>query len=129
MNHTLPAITLALALASTANAQGVWFGRMHLKQRAGQMEQQGMKRNNTPATVPMARLGSAADKPLDEYQEKRGDAFYRYVYAYDKDLMRSSETIYKKVKGDDGRWGEETLYDVGTYLYEYDSQGASRPRP
>lgn len=123
MNHTLPAITLALALASTANAQGVRFGRMHLKQRAGQMEQQGMKRNNTPATVPMARLGSAADKPLDEYQEKRGDAFYRYVYAYDKDLMRSSETIYKKVKGDDGRWGEETLYDVGTYLYEYDSQG------
>lgn len=123
MNHTLPAITLALALASTANAQGVRFGRMHLKQRAGQMEQQGMKRNNTPATVPMARLGSAADKPLDEYQEKRGDAFYRYVYAYDKDLMRSSETIYKKVKGDDDRWGEETLYDVGTYLYEYDSQG------
>lgn len=43
MNHTLPAITLALALASTANAQGVRFGRMHLKQRAGQMEQQGMK--------------------------------------------------------------------------------------
>lgn len=123
MNHTLPAITLALALASTANAQGVRFGRMHLKQRAGQMVQQGMKRNNTPATVPMARLGSAADKPLDEYQEKRGDAIYRYVYAYDKDLMRSSETIYKKVKGDDGRWGEETLYDVGTYLYEYDSQG------
>lgn len=123
MNHTLPAITLALALASTANAQGVRFGRMHLKQRAGQMEQQGMKQNGTPATVPMARLGSAADKPLDEYQEKRGDAFYRYVYAYDKDLMRSSETIYKKVKGDDGRWGEETLYDVGTYLYEYDSQG------
>ena len=123
MNHTLPAITLALALASTANAQGVRFGRMHLKQRAGQMEQQGMKRNNTPATVPMARLGSAADKPLDEYQEKRGDAFYRYVYAYGKDLMRSSETIYKKVKGDDGRWGEETLYDIGTYLYEYDSQG------
>lgn len=71
----------------------------------------------------MARLGSAADKPLDEYQEKRGDAFYSYVYAYDEDLMRSSETIYKKVKGDDGRWGEETLYDVGTYLYEYDSQG------
>lgn len=123
MNHTLPAITLALALAATANAQGVRFGRMHLKQRAGQMEQQGMKRNNTPATVPMARLGSAADKPLDEYQEKRGDAFYRYVYAYDKDLMRSSETIYKKVKGDDGRWGEETLYDIGNYLYEYDSQG------
>lgn len=123
MNHTLPAITLALALASTANAQGVRFGRMHLKQRAGQMEQQGMKQNGTPATVPMARLGSAADKPLDEYQEKRGDAIYRYVYAYDKDLMRSSETIYKKVKGDDGRWGEETLYDVGTYLYEYDSQG------
>lgn len=123
MNHTLPAITLALALASTANAQGVRFGRMHLKQRAGQMEQQGMKQNGTPATVPMARLGSAADKPLDEYQEKRGDAFYRYVYAYDKDLMRSSETIYKKVKGDDGRWGEETLYDIGNYLYEYDSQG------
>lgn len=123
MNHTLPAITLALALAATANAQGVRFGRMHLKQRAGQMEQQGMKRNNTPATVPMARLGSAADKPLDEYQEKRGDAIYRYVYAYDKDLMRSSETIYKKVKGDDGRWGEETLYDIGNYLYEYDSQG------
>ena len=123
MNHTLHAITLALALASTANAQGVRFGRMHLKQRAGQMEQQGMKQNGTPATVPMARLGSAADKPLDEYQEKRGDAIYRYVYAYDKDLMRSSETIYKKVKGDDGRWGEETLYDVGTYLYEYDSQG------
>ena len=59
MNHTLPAITLALALASTANAQGVRFGRMHLKQRAGQMVQQGMKRNGTPATVPMARLGSA----------------------------------------------------------------------
>lgn len=70
MNHTLPAITLALALASTANAQGVRFGRMHLKQRAGQMEQQGMKQNSTPATVPMARLGSAADKPLDEYDSQ-----------------------------------------------------------
>lgn len=46
---------------------------------------------------------------------------FRYVFGYNKDRERSSETVYVKER-ENGVWGNETLLDVGRYIYEYDSQ-------
>lgn len=123
MNKTLPAISLALLLAASADAQGLKFGRLHMKQRAGRAAMAATSPAATAAGRAHTAMSAATGGVLDEYEEKRGDAIFRYVYAYDKDGLRSSETIYVKRKDDNGNWGEEQLYDVGTYLYEYDGSG------
>ena len=123
MNKTLPAISLALLLAASADAQGVKFGRLHMKQRAERAAMAAAAKATTAADKAPTVKKATNDGVLDEYEEKRGDAIFRYVYAYDKDGLRSSETIYVKRKDDNGNWGEEQLYDVGTYLYEYDGSG------
>lgn len=56
---------------------------------------------------------------IDESTVLMGDNLYRYVFAYNKNMERSSETIYRKYIRSD----EEELYTKGTYTYEYDSQG------
>ena len=58
---------------------------------------------------------------IEEMSEIIDNRCYRFVYAYNKDKVRSSETIYMREKVD-GKWGPESLYDVGTYSYEYDSE-------
>ena len=51
-----------------------------------------------------------------------GDGLFRYVFAYDKNKQRSSETIYYKERNA-GVWGSESLYEVGNYSYQFDSKG------
>lgn len=60
--------------------------------------------------------------PVEEYAEIEEDRRYRYVYAYNSNQERSSETIYLSEREGEV-WGEESLYTVGTYTYEYDTQG------
>ncbi len=64
----------------------------------------------------VARLEEATD-----YDTRNNDRKFRYIYAYNKNKERSSETIYISEK-EDGKWSEEKLYDIGTYTYEYDTQ-------
>lgn len=51
-----------------------------------------------------------------------GDGLFRYVFAYDSNKQRSSETIYYKERNA-GVWGSESLYEVGNYSYQFDSKG------
>lgn len=50
-----------------------------------------------------------------------GDGLFRYVFAYDSNKQRSSETIYYKERNA-GVWGSESLYEVGNYSYQFDSK-------
>lgn len=59
---------------------------------------------------------------LDEASEVKDDRRFRYVYTYNKDKERSTVFIYLSEKID-GKWRDEVLYDIGTYSYDYDSQG------
>lgn len=51
-----------------------------------------------------------------------GDGLFRYVFAYDSNKQRSSETIYYKERNA-GVWGSESLYEMGNYSYQFDSKG------
>ncbi len=64
-------------------------------------------------------IKSISTKALDEYTDVQDDVRYRYVFTYNVDNQRASETIYKTEKDGDV-WGEEVLCDVGLYSYEYD---------
>ena len=122
MNKSFVLTLLAAAFMSqSAGAQGVKFGTRYMKQRIELRKQAAAKKAAARAAKETTALKAQSGNILDEYQEKVGDCVYRYVYAYDTNKMRSSETIYKKVKTDEG-WGEEQLYTVGRYTYEYDAQ-------
>ena len=112
----------ALLLGQSANAQGVKFGRRYMKQRVEAHKLADARQAAAAAVKETKALNMSAGGALDEYEEKVDDRIYRYVYAYDKDKMRSSETIYMKEKAD-GKWGAERLYTVGRYTYEYDTYG------
>lgn len=112
----------ALLLGQSANAQGVKFGRRYMKQRVEAHKLADARQAAAAAVKETKALNMSAGGALDEYEEKVDDRIYRYVYAYDKDKMRSSETIYMKEKAD-GKWGAERLYTVGRYTYEYDTHG------
>lgn len=105
----------------SASAQGVKFGKRYMKQRMELRKQEAAKKAAAKAAKETQTLKANANNILDEYEERDEDRIYRYVYAYDKNKMRSSETIYLKEKTD-GVWGEEKLYTVGRYTYEYDTQ-------
>lgn len=115
------AIVSALMMSYSASAQGVKFGKRYMKQRMELRKQEAAKKAAAKAAKETQTLKANANNILDEYEEKDEDRIYRYVYAYDKNKMRSSETIYLKEKTD-GVWGEEKLYTVGRYTYEYDTQ-------
>ncbi len=122
MNKLFVLTLLAAAFMSqSAYAQGVKFGTRYMKQRIELRKQAAAKKAAARAAKETKALKAQSGNILDEYEEKVDDRIFRYVYAYDKDKMRSSETIYKKVKTDEG-WGEEQLYTVGRYTYEYDTQ-------
>lgn len=115
------ALLSAMLLPYSANAQGVKFGKRYMKQRVEQRRQNAAKEAVAKAAKETAVLKASSDNILDEYEEKDGDRIFRYVYAYDKDNMRSSERIYMKEKTD-GKWGAEKEITTGIYKYEYDSQ-------
>lgn len=120
------AITLTLVSALfvpfAANAQGVKFGKRYMKQRMVQRRLDAARKATVTALRETQALKVSKNNALDEYEEREGDRIFRYVYAYDKDKMRSSETIYMKEKTD-GTWSAEKLYTVGHYTYGHDTQG------
>lgn len=122
------AIVSALMMSYSASAQGVKFGKRYMKQRMELRKQEAAKKAAAKAAKETQTLKANANNILDEYEEKDEDRIYRYVYAYDKNKMRSSETIYLKEKTD-GVWGEEKLYTVGRYTYEYDTQDRLSVKP
>ena len=122
MNKSFVLTLLAAAFMSqSAGAQGVKFGTRYMKQRIELRKQAAAKEAADRAAKETTALKAQAGNILDEYEEKVDDRIFRYVYAYDKDKMRSSERIFMKEKTD-GKWGAEKEITTGTYKYEYDSQ-------
>ena len=108
---------LAAALLSQASyAQGVKFGTRYMKQRIELRKQAAAKEAADRAAKETKALKVQSGNILDEYEEKVDDRIFRYVYAYDKDKMRSSERIFVKEKTD-GKWGNEREITTGTYKY------------
>lgn len=103
-------------LSANVYAQGIKFGRhyMEQKQRANSTVLSKSKKYSSQPQQKSSAL-------IEEMSEIIDNRCYRFVYAYNKDKVRSSETIYMREKVD-GKWGPESLYDVGTYSYEYDSK-------
>ena len=122
MNKLFVLTLLAAAFMSqSAGAQGVKFGTRYMKQRIELRKQAAAKKAAARAAKETTALKAQSGNILDEYEEKVDDRIFRYVYAYDKDKMRSSERIFMKEKTD-GKWGAEKEITTGTYKYEYDSQ-------
>lgn len=100
---------LAMA-AISANGQRVRLGLAYHKAQKHRMERRMQK-------APVAK-----NVRIDETTDVRGDNQYRYVFAYNKNMERSSETIYKK-HFDGTSWSDEVFCNKGIYTYEYDTQG------
>ncbi len=83
------------------------------------------KKNVTRCLASSPMKAAIVDEATDLQDDN--NVKYRYVYAYNKDQERSSETIYRRER-EDGSWGSETLIAVGTYSYEYDSQGRMKTK-
>lgn len=102
------------------SAQGIAFG--HFQQSRKMTDR--IRKQKTSLLTRAATVPQPVVHPLEEFQEVDWDENrrYRYVYAYNALKQRSSETIYMS-EFVDGKWSTETLYNVGTYTYEMDTQG------
>ncbi len=102
------------------SAQGITFG--HFQQSRKMADR--IRKQKTSVVTRAALTPQPVVHPLEEFQEADWDENrrYRYVYAYNAQKQRSSETIYMS-EFVDGKWSAETLYNVGTYTYEMDTQG------
>lgn len=108
-------LLMAFALISaTAHGQGLRLGLAHHKAQRAKAKTKAA--SHAPASKPKKNVR------IDEASDVRGDCLYRYVFAYNKNKERSSETIYRKQRTGT-EWGEEQLYNKGIYTYEYDTQG------
>lgn len=105
-----------ILLSAGMSAQGIKFGKHYMER--SQNARKAVVASEEKAGMRTQRKGGVM---LDEASEIQGDYCFRFVYAYNKDKERSSETIYMREKIN-GVWGTESLYDVGTYSYEYDSE-------
>lgn len=112
-------IILTLLTAMYIDAQGLKITPRHIEQTRNMRNAKAKQRLN-----PSIRT---ANNPLEEFTEivndpQYDDIRYRYVFSYDKDLQRVSETIYESKK-EDGIWSSETFLTMGSYTYGYDIQG------
>lgn len=112
-------LALVGLLASISLAQGVSFGRFNTMQKQ-KVQKAKLRAQATPTEL--AFYSPKAMRPIEEFSEIVDNRYYRFVYAYDTNKQRASETIYVREKEGDA-WGEEQLYAVGSYSYEYDTQG------
>lgn len=112
-------LALVGLFASISLAQGVSFGRFNTMQKQ-KVQKAKLRAQATPTEL--AFYSPKAMMPIEEFSEIVDNRYYRFVYAYDTNKQRASETIYVREKEGDA-WGEEQLYAVGTYSYEYDTQG------
>lgn len=110
-------LSCMILLSAGMSAQGIKFGKHYMER--SQNARKAVVASEEKAGMRTQRKGGVM---LDEASEIQGDYCFRFVYAYNKDKERSSETIYMREKID-GKWSDEKLYDVGRYTYEYDSDG------
>ena len=105
--------------AISANGQRVRLGLAYHKAQKQRTERraQNAAKCETRQKAPIAK-----NVRIDETTDVRGDNLYRYVFAYNKNNERSSETIYKK-HFSGVKWSEEEFCNKGIYTYEYDTQG------
>ena len=109
-----------LALASIS-AQGQILG-LGLGRHKAQKQRMERRAQNVAKCEARQNVAVARNVRIDETTDVRGDNLYRYVFAYNKDKERSSETIYKR-HFEDGKWSDEEFCNKGIYTYEYDTQG------
>ena len=113
-------IFTVLAMAAiSANGQRVRLGLAYHKAQKQRMERRALNTTNFESRQTVAVAKNAR---IDETTDVRGNNQYRYVFAYNKNNERSSETIYKKHFDGTG-WSEEVFCNKGSYTYEYDTQG------
>lgn len=119
-------LLLTLAVASvSAYGQGLRMGSYYHRQQKQKTElRQGAIADSNGKTA-----GKGTPKPnpqkavyVDQTMKVSGDNIYRYVFAYNKSMERSSETIYRK-HFNGVEWSDEEFYNRGVYTYEYDAQG------
>ena len=117
------ALALLTACPQTADAQGFRFGRQtHRKSLQKKLEKLNQAQRYT-------RMVAPKKVNIDDWTEVNleGNQKFRYVYGYDKDRNRTSESIYI-TRRENGQWGAEELLTVGTYVYEYNAQGKLRKK-
>ena len=119
-------LLLTLAMASISSyGQGLRLGSYYHRQQKQKAE---LRKATAANTCNKAEDRDAANRGLqkgvyiDQAMKVNGNNIYRYVFAYNKNMERSSETIYKK-HFNGVEWSDEELYNKGVYTYEYDSQG------
>lgn len=112
-------ITLLSLFTLTIQAQGFVFGDFQKSQR-----EKVRSTVDAPQKV-KKEVASRSNKPLiEEYSEIQDGYKYRYVYAYNERMERTSETIYRQeYSSSDNTWGKEEMYAIGNYSYEYNGEG------
>lgn len=120
------ALLLTLAAASIASyGQELRFGNYYHRQQKQKSELRKETAANTydkSESKSVAYRGLQKGVYIDQAMKMNGNNIYRYVFAYNKNMERSSETIYKKYFNG-AEWSDEELYNKGVYTYEYDNQG------
>lgn len=112
-------MTVLAMAAISVHGQSIRLGLAYHKAQKQRTERrmQNAAKCETAQKAPIAK-----NVRIDETTDVRGDNQYRYVFAYNKNMERSSETIYKK-HFNGVEWSDEEFYDKGIYTYEYDTQG------
>lgn len=120
------ALLLTLAAASIASyGQELRLGNYYHRQQKQKSELRKETAANTydkSESKSVAYRGLQKGVYIDQAMKMNGNNIYRYVFAYNKNMERSSETIYKKYFNG-VEWSDEELYNKGVYTYEYDNQG------
>ncbi len=113
-------IIIMMLLSASVYAQKSVFRHVGDKARKERKEAKMAKMKAVKADD--AKASRKAGAVLEEGSELDNDRIYRYVYGFNKDKERTSETVYLREKEGD-KWGDERLLTKGTYTYEYDGQG------
>lgn len=112
-------LTALAAISITAYGQTFQFSKAADKAHRQRMERKGKGLQSMHLKTAAEKSSLSKAPIIDESTVLMDNTLYRYVFAYNKNMERSSETVYRKYIRSD----EEELYTKGTYTYEYDSQG------
>ena len=119
-------LLLTFAVASvSAYGQGLRMGNYYHKQQKqkAELRQKAVAGGNDKAAEKDSPKSNILKSVyVDQAMKASGNNIYRYVFAYNKNMERSSETIYRK-HFNGVEWSAEELYNRGVYTYEYDAQG------
>ena len=109
-------LLLTLAAASIASyGQGVRLGSYYhrqQKQKAELRKEIASNKDNKNEERDAANRGLQKGVYIDQAMKVNGNNIYRYVFAYNKNMERSSETIYKK-HFNGVEWADEERYNKG----------------